>query len=124
MKGIFAEPESATKEVLDGLWSDVQKLGSNRLEDCCARYIAAGFFQDEGMVKGASKRLESQLKVKSEKVKVGLTPAELELLLDCINMGERMAVNGVRIREFLQPVLATQQDERLLDYARRLDVMK
>ena len=118
IKGVFADPESATKEKLDALWQDVQALGHQDFEDVCALYCTAAFFQDEKLQRKSAKRLYGLLEKRQE-----LSAAELELVLDCINIGERMAVNGVTLREYVSNDLLRQNDEMLLDYARRLYVI-
>lgn len=117
IKAFFEEPESATKESLDLLWRNVQKFGKG-FDDTCFLYCAGAFFQDERMVKRAAKRLYAILDKEWE-----LSPAQMEKLLDCINIGERMAVNGVRLREYAVKMLPMYKDEKLVDYARRLDII-
>ena len=76
--------------------------------------MAAAFFQDKKLQKKASRRQNALLK------KTGLITDDqkLELLLDCINIGERMGVNGIRIREFVKPLLPSTGP--IHDYAQRL----
>lgn len=116
IKGFFDKPGSATKDNLHLLWGEVHELGKG-FEDTCALYCAGAFFQDERMVKRASRKLYALLDKERN-----LSPERVELLLDCINIGERMAVNGVRLREHVSKLLPMQKDERILDYARRLYV--
>lgn len=40
--------------------------------------------------------------------------------MDCINIGERMAVNGAWLREYVTRILPTTDNEQIHDYARRL----
>ena len=119
IKYYFQEPGSATKERLDELWGDVVQLEKTRvrrknIEDNCALYMSAAFFQDERMQRRAGRRLSSQLK-EMEPTKNGYIQ---ELLLDCINIGERMGVNGQSIRDYLKSFPLSQGT--IQDYANRL----
>ena len=47
----------------------------------------------------------------------------LELLLDCINIGERMGINGIELRKYVARVLGaieTTNHESIVDCARRV----
>ena len=111
IKHFFYHPEEATKERLDALWCKSQQD-----TDPYPLYCAAAFFQDERMQRKATKRIESHLEKHQD-----LGPADLELLLDCINIGERMGVNGARLREYAKR-MTRQLDghKELADYAERL----
>lgn len=123
IKFFFKQPESATKERLDVLWSDVRFLEKSLekrhlLEELCALYISAAFFQEEKLQKKASRKLNPLLK------KTGpiIDNQKLELLLDCINIGERMGVNGIELRKYVASSLGSldTSQEPIFDYARRL----
>lgn len=124
IKFFFKKPDTATKEKLDTLWSDVkcleQSLEKTHLwEELSALYIAAAFFQDEKLQKKASKKLISLI----NKAGSILDNQRLELLLDCINIGERMGINGIELRKYVARVLGaieTTNHESLFDYAKRL----
>lgn len=117
IKYFFQYPESATKERLDTLWSEVKYLEKtldkqHLIEELCAMYIAAAFFQDEKMQRKTQRLLYTRMK------NTNLEESVLELLLDCINIGERMGVNGQRIRDYVKPLLPESGPIR--DYAKRL----
>ena len=123
IKFFFKQPESATKERLDVLWSDVRFLEKSLekrhlLEKLCALCISAAFFQEEKLQKKASRKLNALLK------KTGpiIDNQKLELLLDCINIGERMGVNGIELRKYVASSLGSldTSQEPIFDYARRL----
>lgn len=123
IKFFFKQPNSATKERLDALWSEVKflerSLGKEHLfEELCSLYIAAAFFQDERLQKKSSKKLNALLKKTGPIVDDNKT----ELLLDCINIGERMGVNGIELRKYVTDSLGTLEPghEPVFDYARRL----
>ena len=152
-------PETATKERLDALYSQVRLLekkleyhllANHLLEDSFALYIAGAYFDDERLLKKAKKLLLSQLKeqVLPDGAHYEQSPMYhcilLDRLLDCINIGERMAVNGVELRKYAVRMLGHLESivwsdgsipllndaaydiaptpEQLFDYARRLDI--
>lgn len=117
IKYFFQYPESATKERLDTLWSEVKFLEKtldkqHLMEEHCALYIVAAFFQNERMQQKTQRFLYTRIE------KTNLEESVLELLLDCINIGERMGVNGQRIRDYVKPLLPESGPIR--DYAKRL----
>ena len=124
LKFCFKQPECATKERLDALWSNVkfleQLLEKQHLwEELCTLYIAAAFFQDERLQKKTSRKLNTLL----QKTGPITDNQRLELLLDCINIGERMGVNGIELRKYASHVLGAIKPssyEPIFDYARRL----
>ena len=85
--------------------------------------IAGGaYYADRRMIKRAKRSLEKRL---SDKTALAMLPEAqrrkvLEGLLDCINIGERMAVNGTWLREYASRILPIITDEQILDYAKRL----
>ena len=113
-------PECATKEWLDSLYSQVRLLekkleyhllANHLLEDSFALYIAGAYFDDERLLKKAKKLLLSQLKeqVLPDGAHYEQSPMYhcilLDRLLDCINIGERMAVNGAELRRYAERML-------------------
>lgn len=97
-------PETATKERLDSLYSQVRLLerkleyhllGNHLLEDAYALYIGAAFFGDERLLKKAKKLLLGQLKeqVLPDGAHYEQSPMYhcilLDRLLDCINISGR-----------------------------------
>lgn len=119
VKDFCGYPENATKEQHEEVYVQLRKLSRSlsSFKEACELYIGGAYFGEERMVKRATKfltaYLDSQLK---------LTDAELELLLDCINIGERMAVNGAWLREYVARFLSLTDNEQIHDYARRLYV--
>lgn len=113
-------PEAATKTRLDSLYSQIRLLekkleyhllGNHLLEDAYALYIGSSFFQEEMLLKEATKLLLSQLK---EQVLPDGSHYEqsvmyhcilLDRLLDAINIGERCAVNGADLRRYAERML-------------------
>lgn len=113
-------PEAATKTRLDSLYSQIRLLekkleyhlqGNHLLEDAYALYIGGSFFQEEVLLKKATKLLLSQLK---EQVLPDGAHYEqsvmyhcilLDRLLDAINIGERCAVNGADLRCYAERML-------------------
>ena len=113
-------PEAATKTRLDSLYSQIRLLekkleyhllGNHLLEDAYALYIGSSFFQEEMLLKKATKLLLSQLK---EQVLPDGAHYEqsvmyhcilLDRLLDAINIGERCAVNGADLRRYAERML-------------------
>lgn len=119
VKYFFQKPKSATKERLDSLWNDVKLLErthvlQHNIDVLCSLYITSAFFQDERMQRKASRRLFSQLKKMRQIDDSNLQ----ELLLDCVNIGERMGVNGQQIRDYLKNTPLSQGP--IQDYANRL----
>lgn len=97
-------PENATKPRLDSLCSQVKLLekqleyhllGNHLLEDACALYIAASFFQDEKLLKKATKLLLSQMEEQTlpDGAHYEQSPMYhsilLDRLLDCINIAPK-----------------------------------
>lgn len=120
IKYFFQYPEIATKERLDTLWSEVKFLEKaldkqHLMEELCALYIAAAFFQNERMQQKTQRFLYTRME------KTNLGENVLELLLDCINIGERMGVNGQRIREYIKPFLP-ESGPIIRDYAKRVSL--
>lgn len=113
-------PETATKTRLDSLYSQIRLLekrleyhllGNHLLEDAYALYIGGSFFQEEMLLKKATKLLLSQLK---EQVLPDGAHYEqsvmyhcilLDRLLDAIIIGERCAVNGADLRRYAERML-------------------
>ena len=113
-------PETATKTRLDSLYSQIRLLekkpeyhllGNHLLEDAYALYIGSSFFQEEVLLKKATKLLLSQLR---EQVLPDGAHYEqsvmyhcilLDRLLDAINIGERCAVNGADLRRYAERML-------------------
>ena len=113
-------PETATKVRLDSLYSQIRLLekkleyhllGNHLLEDAYALYIGSSFFQEEMLLKNATKLLLSQLKeqVLSDgahyEQSVMYHCILLDRLLDAINIGERCAVNGADLRRYAERML-------------------
>ena len=107
-------PERASKERLDSLYSQLKLLekklefhllGNHLLEDAYALYIGASFFNDEQLLKKASKLLKAQLKeqILPDGAHYEQSPMYhcilLDRLLDCINI---------------------KSDSDLIDYAHRM----
>lgn len=110
----------ATKARLDSLYSQLRLLekkleyhllGNHLLEDAYALYIGGAFFHDERMLKKATKLLLSQLK---EQVLPDGAHYEqsamyhsimLDRLLDTINISERCAINGAKLRKYAELML-------------------
>lgn len=152
-------PETVTKDRLDSLYSQVRLLekkleyhllANHLLEDAFALYIGAAYYGDERLLKKAKKLLLSQLKeqVLPDGAHYEQSPMYhcilLDRLLDCINIGEGMTVNGVELRKYASLMLGHLESvvwedgsipllndaaygiaptpEQLFDYARRLDI--
>ena len=152
-------PETATKYRLDSLYSqerllekkqEYHLLANHLLEDAFALYIGAAFFGDERLLKEAKQLLLGQLKeqILPDGAHYEQSPMYhcilLDRLLDCINIGERMAVNGVELRKYASLMLGHLESviwedgsipllndaaygiapmpEQLFDYAKRLYV--
>lgn len=120
VKDFCGYPENATKEQHEEVYAQLRKLSRSLsgFKEACELYIGGAYFGEERMVKRATKFLTAYLDSHLE-----LTDAELELCLDCINIGERMAVNGAWLREYVARILPTTDNEQLHDYARRLYVI-
>ena len=151
--------ETATKYRLDSLYSqerllekkqEYHLLANHLLEDAFALYIGAAFFGDERLLKEAKQLLLGQLKeqILPDGAHYEQSPMYhcilLDRLLDCINIGERMAVNGVELRKYASLMLGHLESviwedgsipllndaaygiapmpEQLFDYAKRLYV--
>ena len=112
--------ETATKERLDSLYSQVRLLerkleyhllGNHLLEDAYALYIGATYFGDKRLLKKAKQLLLGQLReqILADGAHYEQSPMYhcilLDRLLDCINIGERMAVNGVELRKYAERML-------------------
>lgn len=124
VKHFCLHPESATKEQHDALYAQLRGLArkASGFEEACALYAGGAYYADRRMIKRAKKSLEKRL---SDKTALAALPEAqrckiLEGVLDCINIGERMAVNGTWLREYAARILPLTTDERILDYARRL----
>ena len=152
-------PECATRERLDSLYSQLRLLekkleyhllGNHLLEDAYALYIGAAYFSDEWLQKKAKKMLLGQLgeQILPDGAHYEQSPMYhcilLDRLLDCINIGERMAVNGAELRKYAERMLGHLESivwddgsipllndaaygiaptsEQLFDYAKRLDI--
>lgn len=113
-------PESATKARLDSLYSQLRLLekkleyhllANHLLEDAYALYIGGAFFGDERLQKKSTKLLLGQLKEQilpdgaHYEQSVMYHCILLDRLLDCINIGERSAVNGSQLREIASKML-------------------
>lgn len=117
-------PESATQEQHNALYAQLCGMArkASGLEDDIVLYAGGAYYADRRMIKRAKRSLEKRL---SDKTALAALPDEqrckiLEGILDCINIGERMAVNGTWLREYAAQILPIITDEQILDYARRL----
>ena len=124
VKHFCLHPESVTKEQHDALYAQLRGLAkkASGFEDNFALYAGGAYYADRRMIKRAKRLLEKRL---SDKTALAMLPEAqrrkvLEGLLDCINIGERMAVNGTWLREYAVQLLPMIADEQILDYARRL----
>lgn len=114
VKFFCKNPECATKERLDSLYSQLKLLekkleyhllGNHLLEDAYALYIGASFFNDQPLLQNAKKLLLSQLEeqVLKDGAHYEQSPMYhcilLDRLLDCINI---------------------KSDNKLVDYAQRM----
>lgn len=159
IKFFFRYPDSVTKERLDSLYSQVRLLekkleyhllANHLLEDAFALYIAGAYFSDERLQKKARRLLLSQLKeqVLPDGAHYEQSPMYhcilLDRLLDAINIGERMTVNGGELRKYAVQMLGHLESviwedgsipllndaaygiaptpAQLFDYARRLNI--
>lgn len=124
IKFFLRNPETATKVRIDSLYSQIKLLekkleyhllGNHLLEDAYALYISAAYFQNEWLLKKATKLLLGQLKeqILSDgahyEQSVMYHCILLDRLLDCINIGERCAVNGAELRVYASKMLGHLQ---------------
>ena len=124
VKHFCLHPESVTKEQHDALYAQLRGLArkASGFEEACALYAGGAYYADRRMIKRARRSLEKRL---SDNTALAALPEAqrskiLEGVLDCINIGERMAVNGTWLREYAVQLLPMIADEQILDYARRL----
>ena len=157
IKFFLRNPETVTKPRIDSLYSQIKLLekkleyhllANHLLEDAYALYISAAYFQDKQLLKKATKLLLGQLKEQilpdgaHYEQSVMYHCILLDRLLDCINIGERCAVNGAELRVYASKMLGHLQSiiyrdgsipmvndaaegiapksEDIFDYARRL----
>lgn len=124
VKHFCLHPESVTKKQHDALYAQLCGLARNAsgFEDDFALYAGGVYYADKRIIKRARRLLEKRLS--DETALAALPEAQrckvLEGILDCINIGERMAVNGNWLREYAARILPIITDEQILDYARRL----
>ncbi len=110
-------PQAATRERLDSLYSQLRLLerrlewhlmGNHLLEDAFALYIGAAYCGDARLLKRATKLVLGQLKEQilqdgaHYEQSVMYHCILLDRLLDCINLDERVSVNGARLRPYAQ----------------------
>lgn len=113
MKFLTLHPECATRQRLDALYSQVlllerkleyHLLGNHLLEDACALFISALFFQDRRLYRHASRLLKNELE---EQILADGAHYEqsvmyhcilLDRLLDCVNMVQ--GFESSRVQEF------------------------
>ena len=120
IKFFLRYPEAATKPRVDSLYSQIKLLekkleyhllANHLLEDAYALYISAAYFQDERLLKKATKLLLEQLKEQilpdgaHYEQSVMYHCILLDRLLDCINIGERCGVNGAELRKYASKML-------------------
>ena len=124
VKHFCLHPESATQEQHDALYAQLRGLARNAsgVEDDFALYAGGAYYADKRMIKRAKRLLEKHL---SDETALAALPDKqrckvLEGILDCINIGERMAVNGTWLREYVAQILPLTTNEQIQDYARRL----
>lgn len=113
-------PACATKVRQDSLYSQLRLLerkleyhllGNHLLEDAYALYIGAAYFADKRLRKKATHLLSGQLKeqILSDGAHYEQSAMYhcilLDRLLDCINIGERYAVNGRELRAYAERML-------------------
>ena len=124
VKHFCLHPESVTKEQHDALYAQLRGLAkkASGFEDNFALYAGGAYYADRRMIKRAKRSLEKRLS--DDTALAALPEAQrckvLEGILDCINIGERMAVNGTWLREYASRILPIITDEQILDYAKRL----
>ncbi len=124
IKFFLRNPETATKVRIDSLYSQIKLLekkleyhllGNHLLEDAYALYISAAYFHDKRLLKKATKLLLGQLKEQilpdgaHYEQSVMYHCILLDRLLDCINIGERCAVNGAALRMYASKMLGHLQ---------------
>lgn len=125
VKHFCLHPESVTQDQHDALYAQLRGLArkASGFEEACVLYAGGAYYADKRMIKRAKRSLEKRLS--DETVLAALTDEQrckiLEGILDCINIGERMAVNGTWLREYAVQLLPMIADEQILDYARRLE---
>lgn len=124
VKSFCLHPESATQEQHDALYAQLRGLEkkASSFEEEFALYAGGVYYADKRIIKRARRLLEKRL---SDETTLAALPDKqrckvLEGILDCINIGERMAVNGTWLRKYAAQILPLTADERILDYARRL----
>ena len=124
VKHFCLHPESVTQGQHDALYAQLCGLARNAsgFEDDFALYAGGVYYADKRIIKRAKRSLEKRL---SDETTLAALPDKqrckvLEGILDCINIGERMAVNGTWLREYATRILPIITDEQILDYARRL----
>ncbi len=115
VKVLMRWPECVTKERRDSLYSQLRLLERKReyhllanhlLEDAYALYVGAAYFRDKRLLKKSKKLLLGQLEEQllpdggHYEQSVMYHCILLDRLLDCINIGERCAVNSVELREY------------------------
>ena len=120
VKFFCRNPESATKDRLDSLYSQLRLLekkleyhllGNHLLEDAYTLYIGGAFFGDERLLKKTKKLLLRQLKEQilpdgaHYEQSVMYHCILLDRLLDCINIGESFAANEIQLREYAKRML-------------------
>ena len=124
VKHFCLHPESTTQDQHDALYAQLRGLArkASGVEDDFALYAGGAYYADKRIIKRAKRSLEKRL---SDETTLAALPDKqrckvLEGILDCINIGERMAVNGTWLREYAVQLLPMIADEQILDYARRL----
>ena len=124
VKHFCLHPESTTQDQHDALYAQLCGMArkASGVEDDFALYAGGVYYADKRMIKRARRLLEKRW---SDKTALAVLQDEqrckvLEGILDCINIGERMAVNGTWLREYAVQLLPMIADEQILDYARRL----
>lgn len=124
VKHFCLHPESATQDQHDVLYAQLRGLEkkASSFEEEFALYAGGVYYADKRIIKRAKRSLEKRLS--DDTALAALPEAQrckvLEGILDCINIGERMAVNGTWLREYATRILPIITDEQILDYARRL----
>ncbi len=124
VKHFCLHPESTTQDQHDALYAQLCGMArkASGFEDDFALYAGGVYYADKRIIKRAKRSLEKRLS--DETTLAALQDKQrckvLEGILDCINIGERMAVNGTWLREYAAKILPIITDEQILDYARRL----
>ena len=113
-------PDCATKVRLDALYSQVRLLekkleyhllANHLLEDAYALYIGSAYFSDKKLLNNAKRLLLSQLKeqVLPDGAHYEQSPMYhcilLDRLLDCINIGESLGIDGIQLRNYASRML-------------------